>query len=600
MKRLAKSMIRKRGCISTILSWFSTSHGSEFFELTSLGQISRFGSDRWQRHVGGDRRVRRGGRCSTGSADSGHPAAGAARGSARSGQSGHPGAAGARRSHRAARRRRAPVGRPARARREGQRQPQGCGRETDRGHGGLLRGGRAQICRFRLYGRWRLLFRCAEIVVAPCGDRGGAAPPHPPRLPPRRPLPAGERLEVVVRSRPLERGGSNARCAGAAGTSPPAGAAGGGGDGPSGGGGGGVGAALAAAHPFGCGLERGSRLGQGRAPSRRPDRGGARLGRPGAAPAPGRPDPAAHGRPPGPLRPMAASGCWPSAEPGPRKRRASSRPATHACARSADSASCARDCTSVRPWSRPTISSRAGTGRGSRGSRRAARLSPAALNADHHQCPDISFNFVKPRVLEIGNTLRRALLVQPVANATVVLEYAQVPMGRELAVGAGLHNVWRRKGGDGTVRIRALVDGRRWASPRAATAPAGRSHVFPPPPSPAGRRRCGSKSPPSGPSRATSGSRPRRAASERTADAQAGGRRAGAGAGGAHRALDAGGGGPSGGRAGRGAIFPRGRDATGAGSSRSPRTCRPAGWGSRFRGPASTTSGTTTRSTRWS
>jgi hypothetical protein len=84
---------------------------------------------------------------------------------------------------------------------------------------------------------------------------------------------------------------------------------------------------------------------------------------------------------------------------------------------------------------------------------------PCALNPDQHQCPDLSFNFVKPRVLEIGNALRRALLVQPVANAAVVLEYTQVPMGKELAVGAGLHNVWRRKGGDGTVRIRALVDG---------------------------------------------------------------------------------------------------------------------------------------------
>ena len=44
LKRLAKSMIRKRGCISTILVWFSTSHGSEFFELVSFGQMSFSGS----------------------------------------------------------------------------------------------------------------------------------------------------------------------------------------------------------------------------------------------------------------------------------------------------------------------------------------------------------------------------------------------------------------------------------------------------------------------------------------------------------------------------------------------------------------------------
>jgi len=42
----------------------------------------------------------------------------------------------------------------------------------------------------------------------------------------------------------------------------------------------------------------------------------------------------------------------------------------------------------------------------------------------------------------------------------VVLEYAGVTLGRELAIGAGLHNVWARKAGDGTVWLRVLVDGR--------------------------------------------------------------------------------------------------------------------------------------------
>jgi hypothetical protein len=79
---------------------------------------------------------------------------------------------------------------------------------------------------------------------------------------------------------------------------------------------------------------------------------------------------------------------------------------------------------------------------------------------EQHQCPDISFNFVQPRVLEIGNRLHRGLLVQPVAGATMTIEYAGVPLGKELAVGAGLHNVWRRKSGEGTVVLRVLVDGR--------------------------------------------------------------------------------------------------------------------------------------------
>jgi hypothetical protein len=55
--------------------------------------------------------------------------------------------------------------------------------------------------------------------------------------------------------------------------------------------------------------------------------------------------------------------------------------------------------------------------------------------------------------------MRNALYAQPVGGAAVVLEYPQVTLGRELAVGAGLHHVWLRKGGEGKVRLRVLVDG---------------------------------------------------------------------------------------------------------------------------------------------
>src|SRR5262245_9540403 len=79
--------------------------------------------------------------------------------------------------------------------------------------------------------------------------------------------------------------------------------------------------------------------------------------------------------------------------------------------------------------------------------------------ADRHQCPHIGFNFVKRQLLEIGTTLRNAIYAQPVGGATVVIEYAGVPLGRELALGAGLHHVWLRKAGDGKVKLRVLVDG---------------------------------------------------------------------------------------------------------------------------------------------
>jgi hypothetical protein len=85
---------------------------------------------------------------------------------------------------------------------------------------------------------------------------------------------------------------------------------------------------------------------------------------------------------------------------------------------------------------------------------------PCGRMVDRFQCPNISFNFVKPELLEIGTTMRNALYTQPVGGAAVVVEYPAVPLGRELAVGAGLHHVWLRRDGEGVVRLRVLVDGR--------------------------------------------------------------------------------------------------------------------------------------------
>jgi hypothetical protein len=101
-------------------------------------------------------------------------------------------------------------------------------------------------------------------------------------------------------------------------------------------------------------------------------------------------------------------------------------------------------------WSRARVA-RAEPGRGERACERLP---------DRFQCPDLGFNFVKPQLLEIGTTMRNALYAQPVGGATVVVEYPQVPLGRELAIGGGLHHVWLRKYGDGLVKLRVLVDGR--------------------------------------------------------------------------------------------------------------------------------------------
>ena len=87
------------------------------------------------------------------------------------------------------------------------------------------------------------------------------------------------------------------------------------------------------------------------------------------------------------------------------------------------------------------------------------KVVPCQAQPGQHQCPDIGWNFVKRQLLEIGNSLRLGLYAQPVKNATLAIEYPDIPLGRELAVGAGLHNVWLRKAGTGTVWMRVLVGG---------------------------------------------------------------------------------------------------------------------------------------------
>jgi hypothetical protein len=87
---------------------------------------------------------------------------------------------------------------------------------------------------------------------------------------------------------------------------------------------------------------------------------------------------------------------------------------------------------------------------------------PVACEASpsKHQCPGIGHNFVERGMMEIGDQLHQALYAQPVGRATVAIDYTGVLIGNELAVGAGLHNVWERKKADGTVWLRVLIDGK--------------------------------------------------------------------------------------------------------------------------------------------
>jgi hypothetical protein len=84
-------------------------------------------------------------------------------------------------------------------------------------------------------------------------------------------------------------------------------------------------------------------------------------------------------------------------------------------------------------------------------------LIPCTMGAERFQCVGATLG---PELLEIDTTLRNALSVEPVEGVILSLEYPAAILGHELAVAAGLHNVWLRKSGTGKVRLRVLADGR--------------------------------------------------------------------------------------------------------------------------------------------
>jgi hypothetical protein len=103
----------------------------------------------------------------------------------------------------------------------------------------------------------------------------------------------------------------------------------------------------------------------------------------------------------------------------------------------------------VADWSRATVSRTQGD-----------QVNFCNPLGDRFQCPDVPGSPIKPDLLEIDTNPHWVLGMPMVGSATTVLEYERVPLGRELAVGVGLHNVWLRKSGKGTVTVRVLVAGR--------------------------------------------------------------------------------------------------------------------------------------------
>jgi hypothetical protein len=104
----------------------------------------------------------------------------------------------------------------------------------------------------------------------------------------------------------------------------------------------------------------------------------------------------------------------------------------------------------VSEWSRASVSRIAAGG----------QVSLCYRAPDRFECPDPPAQSLKPELLEIDTSPHFALSTPLAGRSTTVVEFDRVPLGRELAVGAGLHNVWLRKAGRGTVSLRVLVQGR--------------------------------------------------------------------------------------------------------------------------------------------
>jgi hypothetical protein len=87
-------------------------------------------------------------------------------------------------------------------------------------------------------------------------------------------------------------------------------------------------------------------------------------------------------------------------------------------------------------------------------------LAPCAWTTDRFACGDGTT--VHRELVEVDTRIRRALLAPPPAGAeSLVITFEAVPLGRTLAVAAGLHDVWARKLGAGTVRFQVFVGATR-------------------------------------------------------------------------------------------------------------------------------------------
>ena len=82
---------------------------------------------------------------------------------------------------------------------------------------------------------------------------------------------------------------------------------------------------------------------------------------------------------------------------------------------------------------------------------------PCPWQADAFACPAFGTR-VKRQLVEVDQSIRRAILAPAVLGAIVAVEFPSVTLGRELAVAAGLHDTWARKS-PGSVYLEVWIAG---------------------------------------------------------------------------------------------------------------------------------------------
>ena len=92
-------------------------------------------------------------------------------------------------------------------------------------------------------------------------------------------------------------------------------------------------------------------------------------------------------------------------------------------------------------------------------------ITPCVSSGDRENCAAGGSVLFRRQVVEVEQTLRQALVTEPLANAALVIEFPAVPLGHALVIATGLHDTWMRKAARGTVEARVTIGDQTTALP---------------------------------------------------------------------------------------------------------------------------------------